>query len=141
MFEIDSSIKNFHKNNIEKIFKKVLTKQEKYEEEKSMKKEFHIRLIYTYFDKQWKGLYLPSLDIGAMLQAKIIWNKTQKYKDGDLYDFRHATTALPYYDYFFTERSLHNMIKEECKYDKKYSCVVAFKNNEILDILEKLSLS
>ena len=140
MFEIDSSIRGFYKDHIEKIFKEVLTKQIKYKEEESMKREFHLRLIYTYFDKQWKGLYLPSLDIGAMLHSKIVWNKTQKFKPGDINDFGHATTALPYYDYFFTEKSLHNMIKE-CKYDEKYSCTVASKNNEILDILEKLNLS
>ena len=81
--------------------------------------------------------YLPSLDIGAMLHAKIRWNKTQKYKQGDMDDIRHAITALPYYEYFFTERSLHNMIKE-CKYDEKYSCKVISQNTEILNLLESI---
>jgi len=34
----------------------------------------------------------------------------------------------------------HIMIKKS-KYDKEYSCIVASKNNEILDILEKFNLS
>jgi len=33
-----------------------------------------------------------------MLHAQIGRNKTQKYKLGDIDDFRHATMALPYYD-------------------------------------------
>jgi len=144
MIEIAGSI-DFYKNNIEEVFKDVIdnrAKQENiifHEKEKFFDIQLILNMIYNIFKEKKIDLYLPSLDIGAMLHAKIRWNKTQKYKQGDLDDFRHAITALPYYDYFFTEKSLHNMIKE-CKYDKKYNCIVASKNNEILDILEKLNL-
>ena len=74
-----------------------------------------------------------------MLHAKLRWNKTQHYKQGDFDDIGHAASALPYYDYFFTERSLHNMIKE-CKYDKKYNCEVVSNTKETLDKLTIMEL-
>ncbi|MBU1669130.1 hypothetical protein KKC13_11985 [bacterium] len=91
-------------------------------------------MIYHAFRKGKMNLYLPSLDIKAMLHAKLRWNKTQKYKQGDFDDIGHATSALPYYDYFFTERSLYNMIKE-CKYDEKYNCKIAWKKSDVLSFL------
>lgn len=141
MVEIAGSI-DFYKNDIEDIFKQVISVKAKKEkvilkdEDKRMECQLIINLIYNIFDQKKMDLYLPSLDIGAMLHAKLRWNKTQKYKQGDLDDIRHATTALPYYDYFFTEKSLHNMIVE-CKYDEKYSCIVASNNKQISDIFEK----
>ena len=79
----------------------------------------------------------PSIDIFAQLHAKLRWNKTQKYKKGDLVDIQHATYALGYYDFFFTERSLFNMIKES-QYDTKYNCIVEFKTDSILKYLQKI---
>jgi len=96
-----------------------------------------INIIYHAFKENKMKLYLPSLDIIAMLHAKLRWNKTQKYKQGDFDDIGHATSALPYYDYFFTERSLYNMIKE-CKYDEKYNCKIAWRNSDVLLFLDNL---
>jgi len=98
-----------------------------------------LNLIYHGFREDKMSLYLPSLDIQAMLHAKLRWNKTQRYKQGDFDDIGHATSALPYYDYFFTERSLHNMIKE-CKYDEKYNCKVASNTKEVLEKLVIIGL-
>jgi len=96
-----------------------------------------LNLIYYSFKKETMKLHLPSIDINAMLHAKLRWNKTQKYKSGDFDDIGHAKSALPYYDYFFTERNLRNMI-EESKYDQKYSCEVYSKNSDILFLLKKI---
>lgn len=98
-----------------------------------------LNLIYHSFREDKMDLYLPSLDIQAMLHTKLRWNKTQRYKQGDFDDIGHATSALPYYDYFFTERSLHNMIKE-CKYDEKYNCKVASNTKEVLEKLVIIGL-
>lgn len=138
MTEIGGSIEAYKKD-IEEVFQKVIINKAKQEnitlEDKNTDSQLILNMIYNFFDQNKMELYLSSLDIGAMLHAKLRWNKTQKYKQGDIDDIRHATTALPYYDYFFTERSLSNMIKE-CKYDKKYNCIVIWENNKILEKLE-----
>ena len=137
MAEIFGTINDWYKNDIKEIFNKVVSNISE-KEKKSFTNENISDEIYKHFKQKKMNLYLPSLDIGSMLHAKFVWNKTQKYKQGDMDDIRHAIIALPYYNYFFTEKSLHNMIKE-CNYDEKYSCVVASKNKQIIDILEKLN--
>lgn len=98
-----------------------------------------VNLIYNLFVKKKINNSLASIDISAMLHAKLRWNKTQKYKKGDLIDIMHATSALAYYDYFFTEKSLYSMINE-CKYDKKYNCTIQCKNEEVIKNLKNIVL-
>ena len=144
MSEIGGVIEAY-KEIIKEVFIKVLKHKADLEnnifEDSEYNESSHLsfNIIYNVFKHKKMGLYLASLDVGAMLHSKLRWNRTQKYKQGDFNDIAHATTALPYYDYFFTEKSLHNMIRE-CKYDEKYNCIVASKNNNILEILEKLDL-
>ena len=64
--------------------------------------------------------------------------KIKIFKVNDLDDIGHITTALPYYDYFFTEKSFSKLIKE-VEYDKKYSCHVEWEPKEILRILKNIS--
>ena len=143
MAEIGGSI-DVYKKDIEEVFRLVINTKAKQDEitleneDNNTDPRLILNMIYNVFNHRKAGLYLPSLDIGAILHAKLRWNKTQKYKQGDIDDIRHATTALPYYDYFFTERSLHNMIKE-CKYDEKYNCEIASNNKDVLKILESIS--
>lgn len=81
---------------------------------------------------------LPSFTIFSELNASIRWNKERKYSDGnDTFDFLHATAALPYYDYFFTEKELRTII-EQCKLDKNYDCIVLSDINNIIKELESL---
>ena len=138
MAEIYGVINDFYKSDIEEIFNQIVDKLPE-KEKNSLKNKDILEEVYNLFNQKKMNGYLPTLDIGSMLHSKFVWNKTQKYKQGDMDDIRHAVIALPYYDYFFTEKSLHNMIRE-CKYDNKYSCIVASKNKQILDILEKLNL-
>ena len=142
MTEISGAI-DFYKNDIEETFRKVIDRvaiSQNIVFEKNDKKidsQLISNIIYNIFDQKKIEQYLPSIDIGAMLHAKLRWNKTQKYKQGDFDDIRHATMALPYYDFLFTERSLRNMI-HECKYDKKYNCKVMSNNEDIIEVLESL---
>jgi hypothetical protein len=142
MNEVAGSIEGVYRKDIREVLNQVLRTKAKQDniifgEIKNTEFQQILNLIYHAFDKKTMGTYLPSLDIGAMLHAKIRWNKTQKYKQGDFDDIRHAVMALPYFEYFFTERSLCNMIKES-KYDKKYSCKVISKDTEILNLLESI---
>lgn len=81
---------------------------------------------------------LPSFTIFSELNASIRWNKDRKYSDGnDTFDFMHATAALPYYDYFFTEKELKTII-EQRKLDKIYNCVVLSEVNTVIKELESI---
>lgn len=81
---------------------------------------------------------LPSFRIFPELNASIRWNKGRKYKDGnDTLDFLHASSSLPYFDFFFTERELKTIIVQQ-KLDKLYNCKVESEPIEILKILEKI---
>lgn len=79
---------------------------------------------------------LPSFTIFSELYASVRWNKDRKYKDGnDTLDFMHATAALPYYDYFFTEKELRSNIAQQ-KLDKRYNCMVLSNPTEIIQQLQ-----
>lgn len=102
-------------------------------------------------DKSWKNMIynfsklkklenkLPSYRIFPEMNAAARWNTNRKYKDGhDTLDFLHVSAALPYFDYFFTERELRTMIKQR-KLDEIYNCKVSSNIDEILEILNKSS--
>jgi hypothetical protein len=55
---------------------------------------------------------LPTLAILSGLHAVTRWDKERKFKDNDIHDFNHAASALPYADYFFTEKSLTPHIQQ-----------------------------
>lgn len=80
---------------------------------------------------------LPSYTIFPEMNAVARWNKNRKYKDGnDTFDFLHTSSALPYFDYFFTERELRAVIGQR-KLDKIYNCKVFSSIDEILTILNQ----
>lgn len=79
---------------------------------------------------------LPSYRIFPEMNAAARWNKDRKYKDGnDTMDFLHVSSALPYFDYFFTERELSTMIKQR-KLDEIYNCKVSSNIDEIFEFLK-----
>jgi hypothetical protein len=130
-----------YRDRIKNNFNKFATKMTKSSHELSNNPEDDIQpiinMIYHVFDYKKMGTYLPTFDIGAKIHSTIRWNKTQKFKANDLDDIGHISTALPYYDYFFTEKSFGTLIKN-IEYDKKYSCDVAWKPEEILSMLKQL---
>ena len=81
--------------------------------------------IYNLFKANKLGSYFPSLIISAGLHASVRQDIQRKFKANDMSDFKHAAAALPYYDYFFTEKSLRDLItRNNIRFDKKYNCVV-----------------
>jgi hypothetical protein len=80
----------------------------------------------------------PTYSILPELFAAVRWNTTRKYVDGnDTMDFLHATAALPYFDFFFTERELNTIIKQR-KLDTTFKCVVESDPNKVLETLNSL---
>jgi len=89
--------------------------------------------VYNLFRKNKLQTYFPTLVIGAGLHASVRWDAKRKFKRNDLHDFRHAQTALPYFDFFFTEHSLRDLVtRSNVGFDKKYSCEVFSYPNEAL---------
>lgn len=84
---------------------------------------------------------LPTLRILASLHAAVRWDKKQKFDDHDMHDFGHATTALPYADYFFTEKRLHHLMQQKLLgLDKLYKCEIHSKLVEATRVLQQLKV-
>ena len=95
--------------------------------------------IYNTFKYDKVGLHLPSVRIISGLYATVRWDKLQKFQDHDFHDFRHATTALPYCDYFFTEKRLTHLVSQKLlAFDKLFNCKVYAKVNDAIKCLESL---
>lgn len=95
-------------------------------------------MIYNLIRLNKATTEFPSFSIQPELYASIRWNKDRKYVDGnDTIDFLHASAALPYFDYFFTERELATIIKQR-KLDEKYSCVVESSQEKIIALLNTM---
>lgn len=93
-----------------------------------------LNLFYGMFEQNKIGNLLPSWDIMAKLHASIRLDNNRKYRPHDLNDIGHICTALPYFDYLFTERSFGTLI-QQIKYDSKYKCTVAWKPEDVLQCL------
>jgi hypothetical protein len=95
-----------------------------------------VNVIYNLFKLGKLGTFFPSFIVEAGLHDSVRNDLPRKYKTNDLSDFRHAKAALPYFDAFFTEKSLKNMVcASNLSLDKKYSCEVLCKPVEVLKYL------
>jgi hypothetical protein len=98
--------------------------------------------ITNIFRLNKAGKTMPTIHIFSTLYAAVRWDKKQKFQDNDFYDFRHATAALPYCDYFFTEKRLaHLLMQNLLGLDKFYQCTVHSKEKEAISCLHKLETS
>ena len=96
--------------------------------------------ICNFFRLKKVGNAMPTMQISAALYASVRWDKKQKFQNHDFYDFRHAAAALPYCDYFFTEKRLaHLVTQNQFSYDKKYKCQVQSKVNCAVSLLKGLT--
>ncbi len=89
--------------------------------------------VYNLFRKNKLQAYFPTLVIGAGLHALVRWDVKRKYEENDLHDFRHAQAALPYFNFFFTEHNLRDLVtRSNVAFDKKYGCEVFSHPNKAL---------
>jgi hypothetical protein len=95
-------------------------------------------IMYNLFRLNKVTTEFPTFSIIPELCASVRWNQSRKYVDGnDTIDFLHATSALPYFDFFFTEKELRTIICQR-KLDTRYNCIVESDANKILDLLDTL---
>jgi hypothetical protein len=103
--------------------------------------EKYVRIIDSILSsliktKQFNAL--SAVSIGSGLHSLKRFNESYKYENGDTFDFYHAKRALPYADYFFTEKTLCGMIKDShLKFDKVFNCKVFSKLDMGVKELEK----
>lgn len=92
-------------------------------------------LIYHAFVRGKISTELPFCHIGAGVHAAIRFRQ-QLYKRGDIWDLKHAHSALGYCDAFFTERNLGNLLcQSPLRYDQKYGCNILWEDAKILTYL------
>lgn len=73
---------------------------------------------------------LPAISIGSCLHSLKRWQIQSRYQQSETFDIMHAKVALPYCDYFLTERTLCAFIKDNLiRLDQSFACKV-FHNPE-----------
>lgn len=83
------------------------------------------------------GKEFPFIHIGAGLHALVRY-RNEPVRKGDIYDFMHARTALPYCNYFLTEKRLGNLLTDKQLRYVAYDCKVLWKVDEIIEEMERL---
>ncbi len=82
-------------------------------------------LIYHLFRLDKVGKAMPAIRIISALHAAVRWDKRHKYQGHDTYDFHHAALALPYCDFFFTEKRLAHLVTQKpLSFENLYGCDV-----------------
>lgn len=95
-------------------------------------------LLAGLFEQDRIADFVPSFVVRAHLAAGVRWDKTRRYRENDFHDFSHAVAALPYFDYFATERSLAHLISTQLKLDRRYRAQVVKTSDELLAVIATL---
>jgi hypothetical protein len=100
-----------------------------------------LEIIFKDIKNDSIGEYLPSFYIQLCLHTMMRWDKEREFKSNDFDDFSHASSALPYYDYFFTEKPLSLMLNSsQFNLTKKYNKVVLNNISDIIQALKKIAI-
>lgn len=91
------------------------------------------------FMKNSLGTLLPTAVIGVELYAAYERDGGRPYVENDLFDWEHASCAVPYCDYFLTEGHLANSLSTKIKVENVYGCTVIAKMAQAADHFEKLA--
>jgi hypothetical protein len=97
-----------------------------------------LRILSETFRQDKLGKQLPTVVIKSALYAAVRWNMKRQFTGNDLHDFGHASAALPYFDYFATDKGLKHLITNELKYDQKYDVVVMSEPRDFLSRMKEI---
>lgn len=115
---------------------KVITEAER---KASEERNLLSNMVCNIFRYGKEGDNFPTLKVGAGVHAAIRLDAKRSFVENDYYDFRHAQAAVPYCDFFFTEKNLRHILKlNSLAYDKEYCCEVVSKPGEVLKTLKEL---
>lgn len=97
-------------------------------------------VVVNLFRFKKAGNNFPTLKVSAGVHAAVRLDTNRKFVANDYYDIRHAQAAIPYCDYFFTEKNLkHLLTMNKLSYDKEFSCEVISKPKDVLATLTKIA--
>jgi hypothetical protein len=83
---------------------------------------------------------LAMVHIQACIHASVRWDKRRQVEANDIFDFNHASDALPYCNAFFTERSLHSTLAAaHVGLDRLYGCKVCSHVSDAIAYLKTLN--
>ncbi len=111
------------------------TKQEKAE---GIADKLPTNFFFHAFRMNKLATEFPQLHIVSNIHAALRY-KQIPFKKGDFHDHFHSCSALPYCDYFFTERKLANLLTSSplCL-DEQYNCKVLFDEEQIIGELQSV---
>ncbi len=96
-------------------------------------------LIFLIFDQKKDKGYFPTLKVGAGVYAAVRWDKQRTFRDNDFFDFHHAQAAIPYCDYFLTEKNLKHLLElHSSAFDKEFNCKIASTPSDSLLLLQSI---
>jgi hypothetical protein len=77
--------------------------------------------------------YFPSLQIQSGLHASVRYDKAKRFTPNDLFDFHHASSAIPYCDYFVTDNPLaQRLINKPLAIGKKFDTRILPAKTELI---------
>jgi len=97
-------------------------------------------MIINLFKLRKEKKNFPTIKVGAGIHAAVRLDSKRKFSPNDYYDFRHAQAAIPYCDFFFTEKNLRHLLKTNTlAYDKEYNCEVVSKPKDVFQALKYIN--
>ncbi|MBL8828310.1 MAG: hypothetical protein JNM18_15115 [Planctomycetaceae bacterium] len=82
-------------------------------------------LIHSAFTYDRITTAVPTIRVFASLHAAMRWDRGRVFKPNDILDIHHAVAAIPYCDYFLTERSLCHLVRSgNLAFENLFDCKV-----------------
>ena len=98
-------------------------------------------LIHECFRQSKITRDLPTIRVEASLHAGIRWDAARKYKCNDSSDIRHASAAIPYCDFFLTDRGLCHLVAERnLEFNTMFPCKVYFDASSATAALRQIGM-
>ncbi|MCP4704049.1 MAG: hypothetical protein GY865_05525, partial [candidate division Zixibacteria bacterium] len=106
-----------------------------YSEEKKVK--IFEKLTRKSVDKKSQVPALIEIRAGV---HTLIRYENWKYKDfNDIFDYHQSYNAIPFFDYFLTEKKLNNLVNHKrLQFGKKFNCIIEYKIQNAIEILNQL---
>lgn len=100
--------------------------------------ELYNRMCYNLLRLRKQYNVLPSVIVETSLFALRRYLSRTPHK-GDIFDYIHASVAVPHCDMFFTESQLGtSLVQGLLNFDKRFKCRILWKDDKILELLKTL---
>lgn len=130
---------DIHRFNIEKVVFEIYEKEMGVKITEDEKKLSNLTgIIFGSYKRNKITNELPHFTITAELFSAVRWNKGQKFDSNHTLDFFHASCALPFFHYFFTENQLSTLIQQK-KLDQRFNCKVESNKDIVFQLLSELT--